>query len=163
MRISVPIIAAVVLATVSASAVRADFTIDVSVDFKNLAPEVNSIEVACSVCNNNSTKCDAKSGMVASGTASHPFAAGTPRTFKGTITVVAKSLKSPQFDNTATDYVCLWGINAGGLTADPSPNANDPWLRPQPGTPFTQSVSGKVPHSAPGANPSGAGGPIKAQ
>ena len=143
MRNSVLTLIALAATLVGAPAARADFTIDVSVDVNNLAPEVDQVGAECQVCTGTCTG----SNSIAFGSGMRPFPPG-PHTYKGIVSVLALSTKKPPVDNTATDFLCTLmlhgpGSNAYG-TAPAAPTK--PWTQPQPGAAFAKEIRGKVPH-----------------
>ncbi len=165
----------VMLASVfTASALRADFTIDVPVDVKDIPPSVLGVEVSCQVCKGD---CFSPGHIVLElGSGEHLFTGTTTnattsvanqiansqpslRGFTGTIRVqTAKPIASAidpraPADTTAnaTDYFCDLnlvfdrGNGAHGFYyAGSSDDSQYPWARHAPNTPFVPRVKGKA-------------------
>ncbi len=163
MRMTSKAITALSVVMFSTAFARSDFTFDVTVDVNNLAPEVLGIAVQCTVYGQElHTGSGAGATKIAVGQASRMLPR-TQRSFKGTITVVAKSTPTPQADNTATEYSCGLGLidaqqTTGGAAANagafiPPNSSSYPWTQPEPGAPYVVVLNGKVPRaSAPAAS-----------
>ena len=132
----------------SSSPTRAEVTFDVAVDVTTLSEDVRAFRVNCFTCEGacgDGPQGGPTDKRVDAGFAAHIFAPGQAHTFKGTITVVAQTVRP----GNATDYLCYMTLaGSGGASGSeweyPLAASHQTWARPKAGTPLIATIRGKL-------------------
>ncbi len=145
MRISALIPTVVAAIVFGLSLAKADVTFDVAVDVATLSADVEALRVICYTCEGSCGTTlpeDRNISQIDKGFNAHIFSPGQARTFKGTMTVVARTIRP----GNATDYVCYIALRkaGGGEDWDYPPVSRQPWAKPKAGTPITAAIKGKL-------------------